>query len=144
MFRYNDGTIRQSPPAKVEYGGFVRDFPDLTREQWDELGFNEAVLLRRAPFTTYETEWRKGDDLVYREEVVSAVVDETARAEHDGAMVRAVRDRLLFESDWTQMNDSPLADGDRAAWVTYRQGLRGVPQQAGFLGAVQWPARPVS
>ena len=144
MFRYNDGTIRQNPPVRVEFGGFVRNFHELTREQWDSIGFNEAVPLRRDPFTAYETEWRKGDDLVYREEVVSAVAHEAARIEHEAARIRAERDRLLRASDWTQMGDCPLVDGEKAAWAEYRQALRGVPQQAGFPGGVRWPAGPES
>lgn len=79
MFRYPDGTFRQTPPARVEYDGFVREFRDLDREQWDELGYNEAVPLVRERHTTYETSWSKGEDSVYREEPVSITVDEPAR-----------------------------------------------------------------
>jgi len=144
MFRYNDGTIRQRPPAKVELDGFVRNFHDLTREQWDELGFNEAVPVKREPFTACTTTWEKGEDLIYREVVIGTVVDEQARAAHIAGAIRAARDRLLLESDWTQLADSPLSADGKAVWATYRQGLRTVPQQAGFPGAVQWPARPES
>lgn len=38
--------------------------------------------------------------------------------------MRAERDRLLAESDWTQTNDAPV---DREAWATYRQQLRDFP-----------------
>ena len=78
MFRY-DNQFKQTPPATVEYQGFRRKFFDLTREQWDELGYNEAIAIEREPFTTYTTEWVKGDDLICREEVVNAVVDEAAK-----------------------------------------------------------------
>ena len=40
------------------------------------------------------------------------------------ARVRHFRDRLLAESDWTQLPDAPV---DRAAWATYRQALRDFP-----------------
>ena len=38
--------------------------------------------------------------------------------------MRLHRDRLLKESDWTQLPDSPV---DREAWATYRQTLRDFP-----------------
>lgn len=38
--------------------------------------------------------------------------------------MRAHRDRLLAESDWTQLPDAPV---DRDAWATYRQALRDFP-----------------
>jgi hypothetical protein len=39
-------------------------------------------------------------------------------------MMRAVRNSLLRDSDWTQLSD---ADCDREAWATYRQALRDFP-----------------
>jgi len=53
--------------------------------------------------------------------------------------VRAERDRLLDESDWTQVADAPV---DQAAWATYRQALRDVPEQVGFPNDVTWPEKP--
>ena len=38
--------------------------------------------------------------------------------------MRNHRDRLLKESDWTQLPDAPV---DRQAWATYRQALRDFP-----------------
>ena len=38
--------------------------------------------------------------------------------------MRLHRDRLLKESDWTQLPDAPV---DREAWATYRQALRDFP-----------------
>ena len=53
--------------------------------------------------------------------------------------VRESRDRLLDESDWTQVADAPV---DQAAWATYRQALRDIPQQPGFPENVTWPVAP--
>lgn len=50
--------------------------------------------------------------------------------------VRKTRDRLLQESDWTQLSDAPV---ERDAWARYRQALRDVPQQKGFPAEVVWP-----
>jgi len=77
----------------------------------------------------------------------------TTKAQHEAAYqagldaaaatsLRAVRDRLLAECDWTQMNDSPLANDSKTAWSTYRQHLREVPQQTNFPNDISWPTQP--
>ena len=53
--------------------------------------------------------------------------------------IRAKRDRLLKESDWTQLPDAPV---DSTVWAVYRQDLRDIPQQVGFPADVSWPAEP--
>jgi len=50
--------------------------------------------------------------------------------------VRAKRNQLLADSDWTQLADSPV---DKDAWAVYREALRTLPQQAGFPYSVTWP-----
>jgi hypothetical protein len=55
------------------------------------------------------------------------------------AEVRAKRNQLLSASDWTQVADAPV---DKAAWATYRQALREIPQQEGFPATVVWPTQP--
>jgi hypothetical protein len=126
----------------VEYAGYIRNFADLTPAQRDELGYNEAVPLKREPFTTYVTEWVKGGDLVYRETATSQDVDETARGVALAEAIRIERDRLLAVSDWTQLADAPLEAADVAEWQGYRQELRDVPQQDGFPYAMTWPTPP--
>ncbi|MBI9080825.1 MAG: phage tail assembly chaperone [Pseudodesulfovibrio sp.] len=145
-----DGNIDQLviPPKFVEEAREVGEQTETfrvstagySRERWDALGYNElARPIAREPHTAYETQWVKGDDLVYREEIITATVDEAARTEAEGDAIRAERDRLLLASDWTQLLDCPLDEAGKTAWGEYRQGLRDVPQQAGFPGAVEWP-----
>lgn len=141
MFRY-DGQCKITPPATVVHDGYRRRFADLTREQWDAIGWNEAVPVERQPCTAYATEWVKGDDLIYREAVVTATVDEEALAARLAAAARAERNRLLRETDWTQLADSALDAGAMVRWQSYRQALRDVPQQAGFPATVEWPEPP--
>lgn len=57
--------------------------------------------------------------------------------------VRFQRDALLLASDWTQGSDSRLSEPQKAAWATYREALRAIPDQPGFP-EVQWPATPGS
>jgi hypothetical protein len=49
---------------------------------------------------------------------------DTIPDEHLLERMRNHRDRLLKESDWTQVADAPV---DREAWATYRQTLRDFP-----------------
>lgn len=77
---------------------------------------------------------------VYTVEVVPLTPEDIeARNEAQAQSVRAQRDRLLVECDWTQLSDSPV---DPLPWRTYRQELRDVPQQAGFPWTVVWPVSP--
>jgi len=56
--------------------------------------------------------------------------------------LRAQRDALLAASDPHMLPDFPQTDEQRAAWETYRQALRDVPEQAGFPFEVVWPDAP--
>jgi len=49
------------------------------------------------------------------------------------ARMRYQRNRLLTESDWTQVADAPV---NRQAWATYRQALRDFP--------ATWTASPTA
>lgn len=49
--------------------------------------------------------------------------------------IRVTRDRLLRETDWTQLPDAPV---DKARWAIYRQELRDLPAQT----EPAWPKRP--
>ena len=52
---------------------------------------------------------------------------------------RQLRNSLLSASDWTQVADAPV---NQAAWATYRQALRDVPDQENFPSEIAWPAQP--
>jgi hypothetical protein len=54
--------------------------------------------------------------------------------------VRAKRNMLLTQSDWTQLADAPV---DKAAWATYRQELRDITSQVGFPFNVLFPNPPL-
>ncbi len=60
------------------------------------------------------------------------------------ALLRARRNRLLNESDWTQMIDNDLSDEAIWRWREYRQALRDLPQTlpADHIDAVDWPTPP--
>lgn len=60
--------------------------------------------------------------------------------EEVAAQVRAKRNGLLMQTDWTQLADVPQQIKD--LWDDYRQALRDVPQQEGFPHEVIWPEKP--
>lgn len=57
-------------------------------------------------------------------------------------VVRNKRNKLLTLCDWTQLADCPLDAGQKAAWTTYRQELRNIPQQQIEPEQVVWPVSP--
>ena len=55
---------------------------------------------------------------------------------------RAKRDKLLADTDWTQVLDAPIDAETREAYRVYRQALRDIPEQEGFPGTITWPELP--
>lgn len=53
---------------------------------------------------------------------------------------RALRNRLLVESDWTQFKD--ISPQISELWAPYRQQLRDITSQQGFPIEIIWPAPP--
>ena len=58
--------------------------------------------------------------------------------------IRYNRDRLLADSDWTQLADSPLSSSKKTEWVTYRQSLRDLTDNVDSSGQVTYPTVPSS
>lgn len=61
------------------------------------------------------------------------------RTANQASSVRTERNKLLTESDWTQVADAPV---DKELWVVYRQALRDITEQPGFPWEVEWPEEP--
>jgi len=57
-------------------------------------------------------------------------------------VIRSKRDKLLKESDWKILPDSPLTEQERLDWETYRQDLRDIPQDYTDPFNVTWPTEP--
>ena len=57
-------------------------------------------------------------------DLTSILDPEEVPAEWWAERMRLHRDRLLEESDWTQVADAPV---NQEAWATYRQALRDFP-----------------
>jgi len=75
------------------------------------------------------------------------VIDGEAVVRTDNVLeiLRNKRNKLLNESDWTQVNDCPLSDSKKQEWATYRQELRDLPsshQSANNIDDVIFPSNP--
>ena len=66
-------------------------------------------------------------------------------------VVRMDRDKLLAESDWTVMPDSPLSTSKQNEWKTYRQELRDIPsgtvptidENQNIVSGLTFPTKPI-
>jgi paraquat-inducible protein B len=54
--------------------------------------------------------------------------------------IRAIRNKLLMDSDWSQYKDIP--ESVSTPWATYRQALRDITNQSGFPIDVTFPTAP--
>ena len=79
----------------------------------------------------------------------------TTKAEHEAAYQarldankaeghRVRRNQLLADTDWTQMNDSPLANDLKTQWAVYRSELRNITDLDEWpnLSDEDWPIQP--
>jgi transposase-like protein len=86
--------------------------------------------------------WSVRDMFADDEDSTKAEKEAAYQATLDNAAANSVRDqrnRLLAETDWTQVDDAPV---DKAAWAVYRQALRDITSQAEFPHNVVWPTKP--
>jgi hypothetical protein len=116
-----------------------------TTEVLEALGADVVFEGPQASPTRYQVAFRDGVEQIegkwYTKHSV-ADMDADAKAAADARQaeaVRSTRNAQLKDSDWSQLADAPV---DTAAWATYRQALRDVPNQAGFPWEVVWPTKP--
>lgn len=103
--------------------------------------------------TIYQYSMRQGVEQIdgkwYTKYILGPVFTdgETSAAEQEAAYkvqkdaeqaknIREQRNKLLSESDWTQLADAPV---DAVIWSNYRQALRDVTKQDGFPFNIIWP-----
>lgn len=71
-----------------------------------------------------------------------AVGDELLTDEDRAKAAREKRDELLTETDYLLMPDYPISIEELELVKSYRQTLRGIPEQEGFPRSVEWPEKP--
>jgi hypothetical protein len=137
---YTIGELRRDNPNV----SFPRTIPDTTLAEYDVYPVAETPR----PEVTYAQNVEQGFAMVggawtQTWTVVDASAGEIAQRTQERADdVRDERNRRLAASDWTQVDDAPLTNTQKAAWAAYRQGLRDVPSQEGFPWDVSWPIEP--
>lgn len=57
--------------------------------------------------------------------------------------IRAKRDKLLTQTDWTQVTDTVLSIEKQEEYKTYRQQLRDITEQKDFPYKVTFPIKPI-
>jgi len=62
-----------------------------------------------------------------------------ATNEQKWEQIKLWRNAELIRTDWTQIPDS---SADKAAWATYRQALRDLPEQGGLADDADFPIAP--
>ena len=58
------------------------------------------------------------------------------------ANIRNFRNQDLASSDWTILDDSPLASSKKLEWQVYRQKLRDIPKDNDDPDNIEWPTKP--
>lgn len=73
---------------------------------------------------------------------VQQAICETECLESQWGTIRGERDRLISMTDYTQLPDTPITSASKAAFVTYRQTLRDITNQADPYN-ITWPTLPI-
>ena len=73
-----------------------------------------------------------------------AITDEIAKLEVSTKWedIRRYRNDDLASSDWTILDDSPLASSKKLEWQVYRQKLRDIPKDNDDPDNIEWPTKP--
>ena len=133
----------------------------------DAMNLDPVLASPAAATTAYQTSVRDGveqdangnwvEKYVARDMFADTTEDgvTTTKAEHEAAYQatldartaeghRVTRNKLLADTDWTQMNDSPLSNEDKTSWATYRQELRDLSDLDAWpnLADDDWPVAP--
>jgi hypothetical protein len=140
--KIKDNSIEKIADIK-EFGGFD-EIP--TSEQLKELGYRKVNLWR--DHDASKQKLIACDPVLEEPWVYTVKVENLTQEELDNKkqfllkQIKSQRNLLLTESDWTQVNDSPLAPETKAKWASYRQKLRDITKQLETSDSVVWPPIP--
>lgn len=142
--------VRSTGQVMLE-GDFRNSLPNislpypLTAAILDTVGSDPVLEGPQASPSRYQTAYRSGVELIkgqwFTKYSVSDMDDE-AKAAKDAEQAKSVREqrnKLLAETDWTQLVDSTV---EKEIWAVYRQSLRDITAQAGFPWDIVWPTKP--
>ena len=104
---------------------------------------NAEVVIRGNDLATCEIEWHNGTTPISKADIEAQL----PIVELDMAMenLRAKRNKLLADTDWTQFADSPLTAEQKFVYAEYRQQLRDITNgltTKDEVEAVVFPTKP--
>jgi len=154
IYADSDAGVAEAPP---EASGKLR--PKWTGTTWQLTADYRGTMWFNATTKKYETSTEPDDARTTPwDEVTGGLITSTFPPANTGyvfdyvaqqwildttaqdSAARAKRNRLLTESDWTQMPDVML--DNKTAWAVYRQELRDITTQAGYPTEITWPTPP--
>jgi DUF4097 and DUF4098 domain-containing protein YvlB len=103
------------------------------------------VTVRGTDINTCEIEWHNGTTPISKADIQA----QFPQVELDMAMetLRAKRNKLLADTDYTVLQDSTFTDAQVAEWVVYRQALRDITNGITTkeqIDAIIWPTKPIA
>lgn len=107
----------------------------LNLKELQALGFQAVSNPPEVPYTS-KVEWLETNWIVREKTSQELEMEQQVLVES----LKIQRNRLLLESDWTQLPDAPT---DKPAWAAYRQQLRDISLQPEYPYQVTWPQAPV-
>ena len=119
----------------------------LTVEDFDALGVDLVLEGVYPTATQFQVVCRNGVEEIEGEWFAKySVVDMEQEAidaltERQWSAIRQQRNAKLVNSDWTQIDDTPLTNTDKQLWATYRQALRDITTQDDPF-SIDWPVSP--
>ena len=129
-----DPVLAAPQPSKAQYesvrrNGVVQDANGNWVTAWEVVDM----------FTSYTDEDGVFHSKLDQEQAYQAGLDAKVAESN-----RTKRNTLLTDTDWTQMNDSPLTNELKTAWATYRQELRQITDLDAWpnLADDDWPVQP--
>ena len=131
----NIDPVLASPPATTSaYQISVRDGVEQNSNgDWVE------KYVAKDMFAATTDENGKKTTKAQHEAAYQATLDATTAEGH-----RVTRNKLLADSDWTQVNDSPLSNDSKTSWATYRQEFRDMSDLDAWpnIADDDWPVAP--
>ena len=117
------------------YSPSTKGFYD-TAMHYSTIPEDTIVLTTNEYSSIFETLQTKNKEIVVTEGKI-ALID--TKINLTWASVKAKRNKLLSDSDYTQMPDWP---GNKQVWADYRQALRDITETFDSPEKVVWPTKP--
>lgn len=120
------------------------NFADMNLAELEALGFHEVPFAPTPTEKVVGKRWGLGTPKLENGKYVRTFELQDAHPKEDEILwkrVRSKRDKLLAETDWTQLADAPIDKATKKLFASYRQALRDVTDVEDPI-FVTWPEKP--